>query len=222
MQWLTLWLKKIILLVLLAAFLDLILPNTNLQKYVKMVMGLIILLTVLTPLFSVFSISPDELALKIDRFQESQMKGERNQDFQPLAEKLLSHRDEQVKNYVIKGIENQIQARLKEEFHRDSATVQVTLTDGEEPKIKEVFINLHEQEQTQTQTSAPVVKPIDPVVIEVGSKDREADSLPASNQGEPSVHDDMAATVAKELQISREQIYISEDGQQANVTVQRR
>ena len=50
MSIITLWVKKLILLVLLATFLELLLPTNAYQKYVRMAMGLLILLTLLTPL----------------------------------------------------------------------------------------------------------------------------------------------------------------------------
>lgn len=55
MDTLALWLKKIVLLVLLATVLDLLLPNTELQRYVKLVMGLIILLVILSPILTLIS-----------------------------------------------------------------------------------------------------------------------------------------------------------------------
>ncbi|HEY8342248.1 MAG TPA: stage III sporulation protein AF [Calditerricola sp.] len=55
MTTLAVWLKKIVLLVLLATVLDLLLPNTELQRYVKLVMGLLILLVILSPVLTLFS-----------------------------------------------------------------------------------------------------------------------------------------------------------------------
>jgi len=52
--WLSGWLKEIILVVLLAAFVDLLLPNNAFQRYVKTVLGLFILLTLLSPILAVF------------------------------------------------------------------------------------------------------------------------------------------------------------------------
>jgi len=44
------WLKGIILIILFATFMDLLLPSSSMQKYVKLVIGLIIIVTMLTPL----------------------------------------------------------------------------------------------------------------------------------------------------------------------------
>ncbi|MBP1999434.1 stage III sporulation protein AF [Paenibacillus shirakamiensis] len=49
MVWLGGWLKEIIFVVLLAVFVDLLLPNRSFERYVKLVVSLLILLTLLSP-----------------------------------------------------------------------------------------------------------------------------------------------------------------------------
>jgi stage III sporulation protein AF len=57
--WMSEWLKQIIIVILLAAFVDLLMPNNGLQRYVRTVLGLFILLTLLSPIFSLFQKSLD-------------------------------------------------------------------------------------------------------------------------------------------------------------------
>lgn len=54
MQWFSQWLKEIIMVILLAAFIDLLLPNRSMQRYVKLMLSLIILLTLLSPVLRLF------------------------------------------------------------------------------------------------------------------------------------------------------------------------
>ncbi|SFK93912.1 stage III sporulation protein AF [Paenibacillus sp. 1_12] len=54
MGWLSDWLKSIIVVILLATFVDILLPNQTMQRYVKTVVSLFILLTLLQPIFSLF------------------------------------------------------------------------------------------------------------------------------------------------------------------------
>ncbi|GAC43036.1 stage III sporulation protein AF [Paenibacillus popilliae] len=54
MQWFSQWIKEIIMVILLAAFIDLLLPNRSMQRYVKLMLSLIILLTLLSPLLRLF------------------------------------------------------------------------------------------------------------------------------------------------------------------------
>jgi stage III sporulation protein AF len=46
------WLKQIIIVVLLATFIDLLLPNRSMQRYVKLVVSLFILMTILSPVMN--------------------------------------------------------------------------------------------------------------------------------------------------------------------------
>jgi len=54
LEWLGNWLKSIVLVILLATFVDILLPSQTMQRYVKTVMSLFILLTLLSPLLSIF------------------------------------------------------------------------------------------------------------------------------------------------------------------------
>jgi stage III sporulation protein AF len=49
-DWLGQWLKEIVLIVLFAAFVDLLVPDNALKKYVKLTISLMILITILAPL----------------------------------------------------------------------------------------------------------------------------------------------------------------------------
>lgn len=54
------WLKDIIIIVLFAVFIDLLLPNRAMERYVKFVISLLILLTLLSPIMRILSGSEPE------------------------------------------------------------------------------------------------------------------------------------------------------------------
>ncbi|MCX7781027.1 MAG: stage III sporulation protein AF [Negativicutes bacterium] len=47
------WIKNIILIVLFASFMELLLPNSSLQRFVRVIMGLLIMLAILNPVIDV-------------------------------------------------------------------------------------------------------------------------------------------------------------------------
>lgn len=51
MSWLNDWLKQLILIILLASFIELLLPSQTMQRYVRTVIGLFLLLALLSPVF---------------------------------------------------------------------------------------------------------------------------------------------------------------------------
>ncbi len=68
MHWISTWLREIILVVLLATFVDLLLPNSSMQRYVKVVVSLFILMTILSPLILLLKTDFDfnQMALKFE------------------------------------------------------------------------------------------------------------------------------------------------------------
>ncbi|NEU29603.1 stage III sporulation protein AF [bacterium LRH843] len=55
MSMLTVWLTNIILLILLATILELMMPNSSMQRYVKMVVGILLLVIMLQPVLSILT-----------------------------------------------------------------------------------------------------------------------------------------------------------------------
>lgn len=55
MQALGEWFQNIILAVLLATFLEMILPNSSMERYVRLVLSLMVLMAILSPLLALFS-----------------------------------------------------------------------------------------------------------------------------------------------------------------------
>lgn len=64
------WVKHIVLLILMATFLDLILPNSSMRKYVKLVVGFLLILLILSPILQLFKLDQDRLLLTIDQILE--------------------------------------------------------------------------------------------------------------------------------------------------------
>lgn len=58
MGWLSTWLRELIMIVLLATFVDMLLPNRSMERYVKLVLSLLILLTLLSPITKLLRSDP--------------------------------------------------------------------------------------------------------------------------------------------------------------------
>lgn len=53
---LTNWITQIIIFILVATIIDLLIPNLSMGKYIKLVLGLILILILLSPIFSLFNL----------------------------------------------------------------------------------------------------------------------------------------------------------------------
>jgi stage III sporulation protein AF len=70
-SYLTEWITNIILFILLATVIDMLLPNSSLQKYVKVVISLLLISIILSPIMKIFSSDFETAIASIISFQEN-------------------------------------------------------------------------------------------------------------------------------------------------------
>ncbi|MDQ0166882.1 stage III sporulation protein AF [Bacillus horti] len=66
MSFLAEWIRHIVLLILLATFLDLIIPNSSMRKYVKLVVGFLLILIILSPILQLLNFDHDRLLTTLE------------------------------------------------------------------------------------------------------------------------------------------------------------
>jgi stage III sporulation protein AF len=125
--WLSGWLKDIVLILLFATFVDLLIPNNSFQRYVKVVVSLIILLTILSPVISLLKAESDV------RRAISFAEGSADSGIPPLASilekggRLKEDVDAQSAELVRTELEEMIRNKLVAQYPVDQADVHVAL-----------------------------------------------------------------------------------------------
>ena len=208
MAFLILWLKKIILLVLLATFLDLLLPSNTYSKYVKLVMGLVILLTMLSPVLELFKKDwPTELSGITGNTAAGTALDPSRVD--ALTKKLALHQDETAAEYVRAQMGDVIKKQVEQQYAVTVESVAITLaSDGKQAEqpvagirivVKPADAAKKEAFTGDTSTGMKPVEPMKPVEIEVGGHGRTESTEPKGESVEV-----MAARtrMEKEIQLS--------------------
>ncbi|MFN7251149.1 MAG: stage III sporulation protein AF [Anaerobacillus sp.] len=113
MQLLTEWISNIILLILLASVLELLLPNSSLQRYVKMVVGLLLLVIILTPLISIFTKDVDSWVSSIGLSNHLE---EKNVQFS------LENKKKEIQQVTLAYISEQVAVQLKRQVEEEMIT----------------------------------------------------------------------------------------------------
>ncbi|WP_143415184.1 stage III sporulation protein AF [Geobacillus sp. E263] len=162
------WVTNILIFILFATMIDLLLPSSNMQKYVKMVVGLILLLLMLSPILKLLSIDPDrwfasiisekgsqqemmknEIEMKKKEIQASQ----RAYILEQMAVQMKNKVDEELmKEYGLSVEDVSLQTKEKENLQipKDIETIEVVLTKQEKlGEIQPVIID----------TSKPINEP---------------------------------------------------------------
>lgn len=194
MSWMNGWLSQIIFIILLAAFIDLLLPNRSMQRYVKLVISLLILVTILSPILSLFQ----------DRFAERLADGyERMSAAKPSAERRFENLDHIVREgdrlkrkqeqRVKQMVESQISEQMKQQIEQKTGvpvnkiTVQIAehtqdgktvkagqnvAADEVRPVISsvEIYLLLNSKPSGKSENQEPIaaIKPMDKVKVDIG------------------------------------------------------
>lgn len=189
MEWLSGWLRELILVVLLATFVDMLLPNRSMERYVKLVLSLLILLTLITPLINLLSSDPD--ARLREALRDWTKDGEQIQvmtldDILDEGEKLHKQQEINAKEWAAKEVANQIKEQIERETELPVESVSVTL--GTEKKseksaeltsitrVKVMMGQFDEDREALSPDYGPIkVAPVDQTPISVGLTDSAID-----------------------------------------------
>lgn len=190
MSWLNEWMREVIMVVLLATFVDLILPSRSMERYVKLVLSLLILLTLLQPIINLFSDST-ELKLR-EAFQTQEMnstnftngKETTLQQILSQGEKMKNQQQAQSLQWAGEEVARQMKQQIQEQTGTPVQEVKVLLAllpakeadEEASPSIRSVEVVLQkeadepQQQLNQDDNSSSqqiAITPIAPVKVEV-------------------------------------------------------
>ncbi|HEX7056269.1 MAG TPA: stage III sporulation protein AF [Bacilli bacterium] len=195
--WLGEWLRDVVLVILLAAFVDLLLPNSSMQRYVKVVISLFILLTVLTPVVhALFRVDLQKLTVAAFSAQPGML--DSGADFQPLESILAKgealRKQEEAKAWQM--VEQELSARIAKQIEA-AFPVEVTAAEAtvaeenNEPAITGLRISLIPRTgQTQAQdaetekSKQSTMRKVEPVRIQIKLDDQARAVAAAAQDGE--------------------------------------
>ncbi|MCM3692486.1 stage III sporulation protein AF [Neobacillus niacini] len=202
MEFLIEWVTNIILFILLATVIDMLLPNTSMQKYTKMVTGLLLIAIILTPIFKLISKDFETAMAQIPSFQDPGKKNMEN-----LIE--LQKKEIQASNhaYILETmavqLEKGVEEELMEQFGLEIAKIELTTQDDSQESFPEnlemVLVHLK-----QPETKVTTVEAIQPVSIDTETP------LPSKEQTEES--EKVAAFLSQQWNVTEKVIEVSVEG----------
>jgi stage III sporulation protein AF len=162
MSFLTEWIANIILFIMLAVILDLLLPNSAMQKYAKMVISLLLIVIILSPIFKL--LSADINTLVSDVQMESPAKEEEIKKMIDLQKKEIQASNDA---YILENMAVQLKSQAKEELVKsyDVTIKQISLSVAE--PFEEIQNSLQGIEVTleAEEAGSEAVETIQPVVL---------------------------------------------------------
>ncbi|MFW5962254.1 MAG: stage III sporulation protein AF [bacterium] len=188
MNFLINWVKQIIFTVLIFTILDMFLPNENIKKYVRIVMGFFIALIFISPILSFFNMDFASLSIS-----EEIIPSEYASQVEKNSKKVEQFQDNNLMRIYKKRIVENISTIIEKDFV--SFIVQeVDITLNDEYQITNVAIRLIDKSVKQVK--------IEPINITISSsKSEEADILTEKEE-------EIKSRINEELQVKKEKISI--------------
>lgn len=200
MDWLGDWLKSVIMVVLFAAFVDLILPGKALERYARLVLSLLILLTLLSPIITLITDPPEnQLAMELERQEKGLPEEIQLEHIMAQAEKLKDTQQSQslqwAGNELAKVMKDEIAAETGEAVQEVKVVLAAVAGQGKEyagAAIRSVDIRLAGDEPADAEVGeddrSPIgVTPVDSVQVNVDSMAEEKDRKAAVKENAEAV-----------------------------------
>lgn len=164
------WIKNIVVVIILAMFLELLLPKSEMQRYVKMVLGLLVILLVLNPVLDLIKqdFNYGERVLEIQNTMELD-------NIMTVAQNLEQNNKKNILKTYKKGLNKQIEAQVMTFDEIKEAEAYVIIDENMESEnfgqIQEIKLCL--QFDTE-QSNTSIIEPIEKIEINIGNRIEEA------------------------------------------------
>lgn len=202
------WAEQIIVAVIIATLIEMILPEGNNRKYIKAVIGVYILFTIISPILKNngnFNFN------NID--YESYFK--ENETYKTMSESLTSNNDNSVEEIYINNLKQDMKQKLKEKgFLVESSAVKSELQEGDNyGRILEINLTLSKlkEEDTKKQSSNIMVNDISKISIGNTVKNETSSSNSKENKLSSSEIKEVKEYLSGVYEVSNKKIYINED-----------
>ncbi|GGH79554.1 stage III sporulation protein AF [Pullulanibacillus pueri] len=175
------WISQIVLLILLAIVLELLLPNDSFQKYVKLVIGLVLIVALLSPIMKVLHMPIDHILSEFSKPDDDDpLKNSINQYKSEIEDDQAAYKSNmvavQMKNYVQEELMDQYDLAIVGDIdlelnsHYDASDS----SDDTNPIKHAVVVLGHADQSEKDQTQAKskdedTIQPVKKVEIQVAS-----------------------------------------------------
>lgn len=183
-EFLSSWAQGIIVAVMIATLIEMILPNGSSKKYVKVVIGMYILFTIVSPIIKKVGGKDINLnTINIEKYEQQIAKSDNT-----ISRKFEDNNTRSIKDIYVSNLKADISAKLKEKgYEIDTSDIQIK--DDESYTIEKITLKLIKTEQKQEKNNEIVIN-----TVEIGNTISQKDSKTLSDDDKQEVKDYISET----------------------------
>ena len=164
MSFLAGWITNIIVFVLLATVIDMLLPSSALQKYAKMVIGLLLIAIILTPILGLFNTDFDKILTAVTSEFENKNKKDLGNLTEMKKKEIQATQGAYILEQMAVDLQTEVEEELMEDYKVKSSSIDVGVTNEESPSLEElqhINISLEEAEKEDSTSAIETVAKVD-------------------------------------------------------------
>lgn len=198
-DWFRSWSKGIVIAVIIASLIEMILPENNSKKYIKVIIGIFIVYTIIAPAITSFSDKD------VDEFISSNKIIETSTSAYNTEKKSSTYTGQYIKNIYIKNLQNDIEQKLKNKGYI-ADKVAVNIHDDESYAINNISISICGKENVSDSKkhAESIVDTIKKITIKIDENSNKNNEI-LSESEKSTIKDYLSET----YDIAKEQIQIS-------------
>ena len=183
-EFLSSWAQGIIVAVIIATLIEMILPNSSSKKYVKVVIGMYILFTIVSQIIKKLGGKDINLnTINIEKYEQQISKSDNT-----ISRKFEDNNTRSIKDIYVSNLKADISAKLKEKgYEIDTSDIQIK--DDENYTIEKITLKLIKMEQEQEKNNEIVIN-----TVEIGNTISQKDSKTLSDDDKQEVKDYISET----------------------------
>lgn len=159
MEFITSWVQGIIVAVIIGSIIEMLLPNGNSKKYIKVVIGVYIVFNIVSPIINKFT----GKELKLDSIIDINKYEDKLSSYEVDTKSLENTNNSNIKEVYILNLKKDIKAKIEEKGYIVN-TIQIEIKNTDEYKVKNINMTISKRENKKEEKK---VNEIEKVNIEV-------------------------------------------------------
>lgn len=168
MEWVSNWIQGIIIAVIISTIIEMVLPEGNCKKYIKVVIGVYILFSIISPVINKVTGNNFKLADIFDL--DEYIKASTSNTYQNVNDA----QERQIKEIYQNSLKNDMKEKIQTKGYK-VINIFVDIEDNEQYSINEINLRLEKQEeQEKVKKESSKIQEVNKVTIQIGeSSDNE-------------------------------------------------
>ncbi len=162
MEFITSWVQGIIVAVIIGSIIEMLLPNGNSKKYIKVVIGVYIVFSIVSPVISEFTKSE----FKLDSIIDINKYEDQLSSYEVDTQNLENTNNSNIKEIYILNLKKDIKSKIEDKGYIVNS-IQIELENTDEYKVKNINMTLSKRESKKEDTKENIVNEIEQVKIQV-------------------------------------------------------